>query len=143
MYQFGEAYAAGSLTFSGDLAAFLEYVYRHNQGASRKSNSLLCKLLHRYVGNARRRSRSSIHFHYDLGNEFFARWLDHHMLYSCAYFERPDWVLEEAQRGPATSPFRFDGYRCFRRSYRHYRLQNRRGDDNAGFDPRASRRIPA
>lgn len=36
--------------------------------------------------------------HYDLSNEFFALFLDPSMTYSCAYFERPDLTLEEAQR---------------------------------------------
>lgn len=36
--------------------------------------------------------------HYDLSNEFFALFLDPSMTYSCAYFERPDMTLAEAQR---------------------------------------------
>lgn len=36
--------------------------------------------------------------HYDLSNEFFALFLDTSMTYSCAYFERDDMTLEEAQR---------------------------------------------
>jgi cyclopropane-fatty-acyl-phospholipid synthase len=35
--------------------------------------------------------------HYDRSNEFFKLWLDPSMTYSCAYFERPDMTLEEAQ----------------------------------------------
>lgn len=36
--------------------------------------------------------------HYDRSNEFFKLWLDPSMTYSCAYFERNDMTLEEAQR---------------------------------------------
>jgi cyclopropane-fatty-acyl-phospholipid synthase len=36
--------------------------------------------------------------HYDLSNEFFKLWLEPTMTYSCAYFEREDMTLEEAQR---------------------------------------------
>jgi len=36
--------------------------------------------------------------HYDMSNEFFALFLDPSMTYSCAYFERDDMTLEEAQR---------------------------------------------
>jgi cyclopropane-fatty-acyl-phospholipid synthase len=36
--------------------------------------------------------------HYDRSNEFFRLWLDPSMTYSCAYFERDDMTLEEAQR---------------------------------------------
>ncbi|MCA2242228.1 MULTISPECIES: cyclopropane mycolic acid synthase family methyltransferase [Mycobacterium] len=36
--------------------------------------------------------------HYDRSNEFFRLWLDPTMTYSCAYFERDNMTLEEAQR---------------------------------------------
>jgi cyclopropane-fatty-acyl-phospholipid synthase len=36
--------------------------------------------------------------HYDLSNDFFGLWLEPTMTYSCAYFEREDMSLEEAQR---------------------------------------------
>ncbi len=36
--------------------------------------------------------------HYDLSDAFFELFLDPSMTYSCAYFERPDMSLEEAQR---------------------------------------------
>jgi cyclopropane-fatty-acyl-phospholipid synthase len=39
----------------------------------------------------------NVQAHYDLSNEFFALFLDPSMVYSCAYFERPDMSLEEAQ----------------------------------------------
>ncbi len=42
-------------------------------------------------------NRDAIHFHYDVSNEFYALWLDHAMVYSCAYFERPDVGLDAAQ----------------------------------------------
>ena len=35
--------------------------------------------------------------HYDLSNEFFQLFLDPTQTYSCAYFERDDMTLEEAQ----------------------------------------------
>jgi len=42
-------------------------------------------------------NRDAIHFHYDVSNEFYALWLDRAMVYSCAYFERPDADLDSAQ----------------------------------------------
>ena len=35
--------------------------------------------------------------HYDLSNEFFSLFLDPTRTYSCAYYERDDMTLEEAQ----------------------------------------------
>jgi cyclopropane-fatty-acyl-phospholipid synthase len=42
-------------------------------------------------------NRDAIHFHYDVSNEFYTLWLDRAMVYSCAYFERPDVGLDAAQ----------------------------------------------
>ena len=48
--------------------------------------------------NSRRGSKRNIHAHYDLGNAFYARWLDPTMTYSSARFASPDQPLAEAQR---------------------------------------------
>lgn len=45
-----------------------------------------------------RENREAIAFHYDLSNDFYGLWLDPAMVYSCAYFERPDASLEQAQQ---------------------------------------------
>jgi cyclopropane-fatty-acyl-phospholipid synthase len=45
-----------------------------------------------------RRDARAVRFHYDLGNDFYALWLDTRMVYSCAYFERGDEDLDTAQR---------------------------------------------
>jgi cyclopropane-fatty-acyl-phospholipid synthase len=44
------------------------------------------------------RDRAAIRYHYDVGNDFYQLWLDQRMVYSCAYFHRPDYTLDEAQR---------------------------------------------
>jgi cyclopropane-fatty-acyl-phospholipid synthase len=43
------------------------------------------------------RDRAAVSFHYDVSNAFYQLWLDRRMVYSCAYFERPDTSLDEAQ----------------------------------------------
>jgi cyclopropane-fatty-acyl-phospholipid synthase len=43
------------------------------------------------------RDARSVRHHYDVGNEFFALFLDDSMTYSCAIFETPDQSLSEAQ----------------------------------------------
>jgi cyclopropane-fatty-acyl-phospholipid synthase len=43
------------------------------------------------------RDRQAIAFHYDVSNDFFRLWLDPGMIYSCAYFARPDDDLATAQ----------------------------------------------
>jgi cyclopropane-fatty-acyl-phospholipid synthase len=54
------------------------------------------RLVHAWNRNSRRGSRANITAHYDLGNDFFALWLDPTMMYSCAYFPHPAATLEEA-----------------------------------------------
>ena len=43
------------------------------------------------------RDRRAVRHHYDVGNEFFALFLDRSMTYSCAYFSSGASTLEEAQ----------------------------------------------
>src|SRR5919201_4469890 len=43
------------------------------------------------------RDRRAVRHHYDVGNEFFALFLDSSMTYSCAYFKGGASTLEEAQ----------------------------------------------
>ncbi len=51
------------------------------------------------VLNSRRGARRNVAAHYDLGNEMFGLFLDREwMMYSSAFFERPDATLEEAQQ---------------------------------------------
>jgi cyclopropane-fatty-acyl-phospholipid synthase len=45
------------------------------------------------------RDRQAVTYHYDVSNDFYALWLDKHMVYSCAYFETGDEDLETAQVG--------------------------------------------
>jgi cyclopropane-fatty-acyl-phospholipid synthase len=87
---FGEAYTSGELTVQGDLVAVLEAVYRAVGPRTRPS-----WLPQR--ANGLRASRSNVHHHYDIGNEFYRLWLDRELLYTCAYFPTPDVSLEDAQ----------------------------------------------
>ena len=43
------------------------------------------------------RDARAIRFHYDVGNAFYALWLDRQMVYSCGYFARGDETLDDAQ----------------------------------------------
>ena len=50
-----------------------------------------------YQLNTARRSKRNVERHYDLSGELYRLFLDEDMQYSCAYFERPDMTLDEAQ----------------------------------------------
>ena len=54
------------------------------------------RLAHWLNRNTRSGSRRNIAAHYDLGNDFFALFLDERLMYSSAVFDHPDMSLEEA-----------------------------------------------
>ena len=61
---------------------------------------LVNRLAHAFRGNDKNGSRKNISYHYDLGNDFYAAWLDSGMTYSSAVFAEPispDEPLEDAQ----------------------------------------------
>lgn len=61
---------------------------------------LLGKIVHALRDNSKTGARRNIEFHYDLGNDFYAAWLDESMAYSSALFAEPvsaEQLLEDAQ----------------------------------------------
>ena len=97
----GEAYTAGYWS-ADDLVAALRIFAANPQVSDGMEGGLaalsapLRKALHWMARNTRRGSRRNIAAHYDLGNEFFALFLDPTMMYSAAVFEHPAMTLEEA-----------------------------------------------
>jgi cyclopropane-fatty-acyl-phospholipid synthase len=49
------------------------------------------------AADTRGSNAEEVQFHYDISNDFFKLWQDPNQVYSCAYFERDDMTLEEAQ----------------------------------------------
>ncbi|SMF72062.1 SAM-dependent methyltransferase [Allosphingosinicella indica] len=58
---------------------------------------LINRVAHRIRRNSPAKARENIAFHYDLGNDFYAAWLDAGMTYSSAMFGAADEPLEAAQ----------------------------------------------
>jgi cyclopropane-fatty-acyl-phospholipid synthase len=95
-----EAYMAGDWS-SPDLPRLLEFARRNSRVAASWANILpllLARLRHALNRNTRRGSRRNIAAHYDLGNDFYAQWLDAGMTYSSALYTSPGQTLEDAQR---------------------------------------------
>jgi len=97
----GESYVEG-LWDCEDLVAMTRIAAR-NVAALDRLRRVLAPLLaptqraSRWLArNTPRRARRHVEAHYDLGNELFEQFLDETMMYSCAYFERPDATLVEA-----------------------------------------------
>jgi cyclopropane-fatty-acyl-phospholipid synthase len=73
------------------------HVLKDMEGGAAALTRPLQKMFHWVNRNTRAGARRNISAHYDLGNDFFALWLDESMMYSSAMFERPDMSLHEAQ----------------------------------------------
>jgi len=96
-----ESYRDGDWT-TPDLTALLEFGIRNEAswgGALEASwpARALFRAIHAARANTRRGSRENIAFHYDLGNEFYAQWLDPTLTYSSALYRDDAQSLEDAQ----------------------------------------------
>jgi cyclopropane-fatty-acyl-phospholipid synthase len=114
----GEAFARGDFDIEGDLEAAAALASLVRAVVSRPA--ALSRLLFRLVAlpadppssrprrrsrgiarlaptHSRARDRAAVGSHYDLGNDFYALWLDQRMIYSCAYFVSGTEDLEAAQ----------------------------------------------
>lgn len=98
----GEAYMDEDIVFEQGTLPQLLTIVGESGGRKPKRGSALTrfrKALKRRIQqvNGRVASRRNVAHHYDLSNDLYRRFLDTDMQYSCAYFERPDMTLEEAQ----------------------------------------------
>jgi cyclopropane-fatty-acyl-phospholipid synthase len=98
---FGEAYMAGDFE-TDDLVGLLRF-FLDNKSALMSAGKgyfrprLPDRIAHRRRANSKAGSRKNIAAHYDLGNAFYARWLDPSMTYSSALFSDKRMTLEQAQ----------------------------------------------
>ena len=111
----GEAYLRGDIDIEGDIWTVLEAgrrfdlrrlggklrrLVRHGLELRRGVRSAPpLRRLARLSGprHSRARDLAAVRFHYDVGNEFYALWLDSRRTYSCAYFAAQDMTLDTAQ----------------------------------------------
>lgn len=98
MLSFGDAFSRGELRVVGDLAKLMEEFHR-----ATPSKSALLHRVRKWMRtalnrpNSYGRARPSIEAHYNLGNEFFQKWLDPEMMYTCALFATESTSLGDAQ----------------------------------------------
>jgi cyclopropane-fatty-acyl-phospholipid synthase len=99
-----EAYMDEELDFvEGDVLSFLHLAYGNmGPGGTDAAIARLMEGMRVAVRglqqiNTARRAKRNVERHYDLSGEIYKLFLDEDMQYSCAYFERPDMTLEEAQ----------------------------------------------
>jgi cyclopropane-fatty-acyl-phospholipid synthase len=96
----GEAYMDGGLTFDeGDIHDLVDLIGR-NAGyrpLKRTNGPARWWLDRRLQANAHAAARRNVAHHYDLSVDFYRRFLDRDLQYSCAYFAEPGMGLEAAQ----------------------------------------------
>jgi cyclopropane-fatty-acyl-phospholipid synthase len=94
-YTLATAFVEKKLDVEGDLIEAIRF-YRAQQQPSWKGRFLsLLASAAKVIGPGS--TEKHIEFHYSQSNDFYKLFLDPRMVYSCAYFRRPDLTLEEAQ----------------------------------------------
>jgi len=111
----GEAYIDDDYDIEGDIEAAFDLAdYFLGQERSRWQSLDLTARLQRLPGSdllrtglhpagfpgpvhSKHRDRQAVQYHYDLPSEFYALFLDRRMVYSCAYFAKPEEDLDTAQ----------------------------------------------
>ncbi len=98
---FSDAYLDGLWT-TPDLQIFLDLVFDNFDNISQKypGTSILRmyeRLRHWMKRNTKDQARKNVSYHYDLGNDFYNRWLDDTMTYSSALFLTGQESLDKAQ----------------------------------------------
>ena len=114
----GEAYVEGHIHIEGsvtDILAIGHALSRGNPAVQESGRETVTPEALQFVGRSswlqrmmnkvtdisrhtRQSDEQAVQYHYDVSNDFYAQWLDPAMVYSCAYFERGDETLAEAQR---------------------------------------------
>jgi len=99
----GESYMDGSMRMErGSIADFLDLVLSQAQDKPPLAIGVLINAYH-YVFrrlaqfNPPARARRNVAHHYDLDGRLYSLFLDSDQQYSCAYFEHPDALLDDAQ----------------------------------------------
>ncbi len=98
---FAEAYMDGRWS-TPDLTAVLEFFTDNFEASGQLAvggtlTRLVNRIRHVFNSNDRAGARRNIMAHYDLGNAFYALWLDPSMTYSSALFGSENMSLEQAQ----------------------------------------------
>jgi cyclopropane-fatty-acyl-phospholipid synthase len=87
---FAESFMAGDAE-SSDITAVLRFYLQNREPLNKAAKPVFYKsigdrLFHKMRANTKTGARRNISAHYDLGNDFYALWLDPTMSYSSAYF---------------------------------------------------------
>jgi cyclopropane-fatty-acyl-phospholipid synthase len=95
----GRAYVEGHLDVSGAAHDIIQVAHRLADSDAGDAGWVqrVARRVAAAASHSRATDRQAIQYHYDVSNAFYAEWLDPAMVYSCAYFERGDETLAQAQ----------------------------------------------
>ncbi|MEM1234292.1 MAG: cyclopropane-fatty-acyl-phospholipid synthase family protein [Pseudomonadota bacterium] len=104
---FCDAYLEGEWS-TPDLQSFMDYIHADNDDMfdgfkGQRLVQLYENFRHWLNRNTRKQAKKNIAAHYDLGNDFYALWLDDTMTYSSAIFRTGQESLEAAQEAKYAS----------------------------------------
>ncbi len=95
---FLDGYVSGDVEVDGDLIDFLTPLQKRFSLTAEPSVTIGRALRSFFRRRHALHAQKNVTHHYDVGNDFYRLWLDEQLLYTCAYFEREDVTLEQAQR---------------------------------------------
>lgn len=90
----GEAYMRGDLEVDRDLYEVLD-LFLGQMGKFHTDTGALKKLIH--TSKSKKNQSQEVRSHYDIGNDFYEKWLDETFSYSCGYFRKETDTLYQAQ----------------------------------------------
>ncbi|WP_167955269.1 class I SAM-dependent methyltransferase [Anaerosporobacter faecicola] len=90
----GEAYMNGVIEVDRDLYEVLD-LFLGNMESFHREKADGKKMYH--LNQTKKHQKEEVTSHYDIGNDFYEKWLDESMSYSCAYFKNNTDTLYEAQ----------------------------------------------
>jgi len=98
MLSLGECYMDEVIDFEGSMEEIMKLIYLNKDNFSSEREGLLNKTVKNLnTAILKLTQKNNIQHYYDLGNDFFALWLDESMSYSCGYFKSHSDSLYEAQ----------------------------------------------
>lgn len=96
-YTMATAFVEKQLDVEGDLIEAIRFYQNQQQPSWRGRFFSLLAGATKVIGPGSGSTEKHIEFHYSQSNDFYKLFLDPRMVYSCAYFRKPDLTLEEAQ----------------------------------------------
>ncbi len=98
---FAQAYIDGDVD-TPDLTSLFRYFLQNRDVLDNSERSWYGRAAHDFAyhlsrNNSKEGSKKNISEHYDLGNDFYEKWLDPSMTYSSAYYASDEMTLTEAQ----------------------------------------------